>query len=563
MEQAFSLASVRSESVPDELRELLHQALSASEKNDITIQKQEENIQLQDETIQLQDERIKALIHRLFGRRSEKSKYIMDGQIVMSEVYGDMFDEAEVTRPEEDAEPASIKPTKQAKRKEKRRMEETFKHLPVEEKIYRFPEGEKICADCGGELTSVGIKHNRFEIEVIPAKITVYDIKQETCQCPACTKEKGHSVLVSPPTLPVPVLQHSFASPSAITHVMTQKFEQHVPLYRQINDWSAMGLDLDRSTLSSWVVKSSEEWLYPIVTQLTDELRTQTYLHADETPVQVLKEPGRDNTQKSYMWVFASAKHCRHPVRLFHYSATRASSTPEQFLKGFRGYLLTDDYAGYNGLKDVTRAGCWAHVRRKFVEVPAVKGARSARSTAQKGVSFCNELFKLEREYEGMSPVERYQARLERSVPVIDKFWAYVDEHLATVSLKSKLGRALLYADHNRERLKTFLQDGHLEISNAMAENAIRPFAIGRKNWLFSGSPDGATASACIYSLIETAKANGLVPRMYIQTLLAKIPGSDYLSNPNTMSALMPWSSEIQASCRKKTSANPVTEYID
>ena len=487
LERACSLASGQADSVSSEIMGLLHLALSASEKNDITIQEKDENIQCQDERIQLLDEQVNALIHRLFGRRSEKSKYIMDGQIVMADVYADMFDEAEAIQVEPDTKPVSIKSTNRTKRKDKRRMETTFNDLPVEEKVYRFPEDEKICADCGGELRSVGVKHNRFEIEVIPAKITVFDIKQETCQCPTCTKIKGHTVLLSPPNMPTPVLQHSFASPSAIAQVITQKFEQHVPLYRQINDWSAMGLELDRSTLSSWVVKSSEEWFYPVIAHLTDELRTQSYLHADETPVQVLKEPGRDNAQKSYMWLFSSARHCRHPVRIFHYAPTRAGRVAERFLNGFSGYLLTDDYSGYNGLKDVTRASCWAHVRRKFVDVPGGHGSGSAKTVAQKGVVLCNELFQLEREFEGMTADERLVARLEKSVPVLNQFWAYLDEKVATVSLKSKLGRALLYADHNRTRLNTFLQDGHLDISNAKPKTRFARLPSAEKTGCFPG----------------------------------------------------------------------------
>lgn len=538
LEQASLLASANPGSISNEVAALLEQALQASAQNDITLKEQKDHITLL-------DEKILALKTLHFGRRSEKSKYLaMDGQIVMDEVYADMFDEAEALQEETEG----IKPSKKAKRKQKRAIQDTLQNLPHIQKVYRIPEDQRICPDCGGELTSAGVKHNRFEIEVIPAKINVIDICQETCQCLACTKAKGESVMVSPSDVPTPVIQHSFASASAITQVITDKFEQHVPLYRQEKTWAAMGLKIDRSTLSNWVIIPSEEWFAPIVDRLKVELRSQDYLHADETPVQVLKEPGRDNTKKSYMWLFSSTKHCRHPVRLFHYEPSRAGSVPQAFLDGVSAYLVTDDYSGYNGLSGITRAACLSHVRRKFVEVPAANNVNQ--TIAQEGVQICNALFELERTFEGMTPEERFSARLEKSVPVLNRFWEYVDKNLVNVSLKSKLGMALQYANHNRDRLGVFLQDGHIEISNAIAENAIRPFALGRRNWLFSGSPRGATASACVYSLIETAKANDLLPRLYIRALLEQVPGSDYLSSAETMNRFMPWSEEMQATCK-------------
>ena len=538
LEQASLLASNNHGSVSSELSALLEQALQASAQNDIALKEQTDYITLL-------DEKILALKALHFGRRSEKSKYLaMDGQIVIDGVYADMFDEAEALQEEAEV----IKPSKKAKRKQKRAIQDTLQNLPHIQRVYTIPEDQRICPDCGEQLTSAGVKHNRFEIEVVPAKINVIDVCQETCQCLTCTKAKGQSVMVSPPDVPTPVIQHSFASASAITQVITEKFEQHVPLYRQEKSWAAMGLKIDRSTLSNWVIIPSEEWFTPILERLKSELRSQDYLHADETPVQVLKEPGRDNEQKSYMWLFSSTKHCRNPVRLFHYEPSRAGSVPQKYLDGVNAYLVTDDYSGYNHLNGITRASCWAHVRRKLVEVPVTSSA--TQTIAQKGVLLCNALFELERTFEGMTPEERYAARLEKSVPALNQFWKYVDENLAKVSLKGKLGMALRYANNNRDRLNVFLQDGHVEISNAIAENAIRPFALGRRNWLFSGSPRGAKASACVYSLIETAKANGLLPRLYIRALLEQVPGSDFLSNSETMDKFMPWSKEMQATCK-------------
>ena len=533
IEQLYSLVSESKDESVEKLTPMLEQALAASMKNDLEIH--------------LQDERIKMLAKRFFGQRSEKSKYL--NQISIEDILGKLFDEAE-TYPEPvspEVEETSIKPNKRARRTAKRNMDEIFKGATIEEKRYAFPEDQKVCPDCGGDLQFVGDKHLRFEVEYIPAEIKVLDIKQETCQCPICSKAQGKTVFVAPPDVPEPVLQHSYASASAIAHVMYEKFVQHVPLYRQVKDWAKAGINLSRGTLSSWVLKPSEEWFYPLVDYMASKLKQQPYMHADETPVQVLNEPGRSDTSKSYMWVFASTKICETPIRIFKYSPSRAGSVASDFLDGYSGYLLSDAYSGYNQVKTATRLGCWAHVRRFFVDVPTVEGIRTK---AQEGIEFCNALFALERSFEGMSPEERYTARLAKSVKVLDDFFAYVDDVAATTLPGSQLGKAVAYANHNRDRLRAFLSDGHLEISNAVAENAIRPFAIGRKNWLFSGSPEGARASACVYSLIETAKANGLEPESYLYALLKRIPGGDSLNDADFIESLMPWSLQMKKCCK-------------
>lgn len=322
-----------------------------------------------------------------------------------------------------------------------------------------------------------------------------------------------------------------------------------MPLARQVKDWERLGVTLSRGTLSSWVIKTTEEWLYPWLDVFEEKLKTQACLHADETPVQVLKESGRSPSSRSYMWVFSSGKHTDRPIRLFHYAPTRSGEVAADYLSGFHGYLVTDDFAGYNRLRDVRRCGCWAHVRRKFKEAMPSDDATHDSTFAARGLAYCNQLFELERRFERLDLAARYEARLEESRLVLDAFWEYVEEARGRILPKTKLGKALSYAKDNRDRLMTFLEDGCLEISNAVAENAIRPFAVGRKNWLFSGSPKGAKASACVYSLVETAKANHLDPYLYLKTLLEQCPNRPYRSDPTVMEDLMPWSEFIQNLC--------------
>ena len=505
----------------------------------------EKDRKLLEERADLLEEQVKILLKRLYGSSSEKTKKEMDGQVVMEEVVR-LFNEAEVFEVEETED--NDLPPKARKTKKGHQLTDIFTNLPEREVLYQIPEEDRVCSECGYELQVVGVRHNRYEIEYIPSRVNLLNIKQETCSCPRCSKEKGETVFVEP-EVPEPVLQHSYASASSVAQVMYQKYVQAVPLYRQVKDWESMGVELNRGTLSSWVVKTAHEWLFPLLDEFKESLNQEAVLHADETPVQVLNEEGRANETKSYMWVLSSGLQSDHPVRYFEYAPSRSQAVPERLLSGYRGYLVTDDYSGYNSLRELRRCSCWAHVRRKFVEVPTSQKDKRSSSIAGKALKSINDLFALERTLSVMSSDERREVRLREAVPILESFWALVEAYAPQVLPRSMLGRALSYAQNNRDRLMTFLEDGRIEISNAVAENAIRPFAVGRKNWLFAGSPKGAQASACVYSLVETAKANALDPLLYLRTLLEEIPGSDYRSNSLTMEKLMPWSDRMRAVC--------------
>ena len=331
-------------------------------------QKEKEH-QLMEERANLLEERVKILLKQLYGPSSEKTKKQLDGQIVMEEVTR-LFNEAEVFEEKAveglETEEAGGGSPQARKTKKGHRLTDIFSNLPEKEVLYRIPEDERICVDCGHELKVVGIRHNRYEIEYIPSRVNLLNIKQETCTCPSCSKEKAETVFVEP-KVPEPVLQHSYASPSAIAHVMYQKYVQGLPLYRQVKDWESWGVSLSRGTLSSWVVKATHEWFFPLLDELKRSLDQEAVLHADETPVQVLNEEGRKNEAKSYMWVLSSAPYSTQPVRYFEYAPSRGQQVPERLLAGYRGYLVTDDYAGYNSLRDLRRCSCWAHYPRRIV----------------------------------------------------------------------------------------------------------------------------------------------------------------------------------------------------
>jgi len=254
-------------------------------------------------------------------------------------------------------------------------------------------------------------------------------------------------------------------------------------------------------------------------------------IQIDETPLQVLDEPGRKNTQKSYMWVFRGGTKDS-PVLLFEYQPTRSGKIALKFLKDYQGFIQSDDYAGYDHLDNqpfIIHLGCWAHSRRKFAKVIQTRKKTRGKSVRKKGLAdealaFIRELYKVEKLSKGCSPDEIYRLRQEQAKPVLERFKRWLDAKAPLTPPKGLLGQAIQYTLNNWEKLIVYIQDGRLKPDNNLAENAIRPFVVGRKNWLFSGSPDGAKASAVFFSLIETAKANGLEPSAYVRHIFEKLP---------------------------------------
>jgi transposase len=507
------------------------------------------NQQLTEQITQL-TEQVTYLTQKLYGRKTEKSAVVLDGQLVIQEVAENLFNEAETYADPKAVEPEVFEqPLKKTRAGYKRKN--FFENLPVKEMLYSLDTDGQGCPACGGKIKNVGKKFVRSEINFVPAQLSVLNIYQETCECPACKVRTGKTAFIEP-KVPAPVLPHSYASASSIAYTMYQKYVQSVPLNRQEKDWKAMGLNLTKSTLSNWILQSSESWLSPIVDYMNKQLLTEKHLHMDETPIQVLQEPGRKNQTKSYMWVMANRADSIHPIRVFRYAPGRSGEYAVKYLDGYDGYLHTDDYSGYNRLKTVKRCLCWAHVRRRFKDAITVKSKGSVETLAEVGFRYCSALFEWEKKFKHMDSKERKEARLKHERPVLDAFWQYIDDNIGKTLPKSKLGMAMAYALDNKAKLETYLEDGNCSIFNNVAENSIRPFSIGRKNWIFAGSPKGADASACIYSLVETAKANGLDPFMYLQCLLMLAPGSNYLKNEDAMKSMMPWSSLMTEKCSIK-----------
>lgn len=511
-----------------------------------TIEAYGQTIKSLEEELKRANENMEYLIRKLYGRKTEKTSAI-DGQLVISDIELGLFNEAEwEVDPSVLDEVPFEEPVKKTRKGYKRK--ELFEGLASQEQVYKLEESQQVCPVDGNKLSTVGKKFLRSEIKYIPAEISIVNIYQETYECRKCKKE-GRSGMYNPYT-PEPVLQHSYATASSVAWTMYQKFVQSVPLYRQEKDWKQMGFEVKRQTLANWIMKTSEEWLYPVVNRLQEELLKEKYLHADESPVQVLNEEGRENTTKSYMWVYSTAANADRGIRIFKYTPGRTGDYPKDFLKGFTGYLHTDGYTGYNKVENIQRCLCWAHLRR-YLKDALPKDMNSEEATLpSQGIAYINKLFEWEREFKNLTPEQRQIKRLEKEKPLLEAFWSWLEIANQKVLPKSKIGTALQYGLNHKENLETYLKDGHCVISNNIAENSIRPFTVGRKNWTFCGSPKGAEASACVYSLVETAKANGLNPYKYLEFLLSRLPGSNVKTNPKVLDLMMPWDDLIQRTCK-------------
>ncbi len=460
----------------------------------------------------------------IYGQKSEKTEVVLENGEQMS-----FFNEAEENANKEVREKEKDIIVPEHKRKKKRTHEETFENLPVEEVLHKVED--KTCPECGEQMVSVGKEFVRDELIYVPAQLFVRKHYTEVVKCLVCGEDESQDEFYSDVPAPVfkkaiapePMIPHSFCSPELLAHILYEKYVMAVPLERQSKSFKAMGMRLSTATLSNWVIYAAENFMKPVYTEMKKQLLSCSVIHADETVVQVLNEPNRKAKTESRMWVYCAGKYESHSNILFEYSTTRSGDNAQKFLNGYRGYLVCDGYDGYNKLHEVTRCGCWAHARRKFVEALPTDNALLATSSVAKGVEICNDIFKLERIFEGLAAdekdgkmvearrytdEERYTARRERSRVLVENFFSWLDTVPATG--KTKLSGAVQYCRNEKKYLSRFFEDGNIPVDNNRAENAIRPLVVGRKNWLFSTSQKGASASAIIYSLAATATANGL-----------------------------------------------------
>lgn len=501
-----------------------------------SIDLQAENTALKSENAELKllvkyyEEQFRLSKHRQFGASSEKSEYDFEQMSI--------FNEAELFADEKVQEPELVEIEKHYRKRTRLITDKLPENLPVEVVEHKLPEAEMTCSECGGALHIMG-RDTRRELVIIPAQVKVREHVRMTYSCRDCERDKC-DVPVEKAQVNEPVIKGSFASPEAVAHIMTEKFVMGVPLYRQEQAWRRQGIQLSRQTMSNWLIKAAEDWLKPIHNVLHETLCARDVLHADETTLQVLREPGKTAQSKSYMWLYRTSSDAANPIVMYEYQPDRKALRPQTFLKDFKGFLHTDGYDGYHKLPEsITVVGCWAHVRRKFDEALKALPAKAREgSLALVGKRYCDRLFELEREFDDLTPEKRHEKRKEVSSPLMEEFFAWANSCNAIP--KSPVGKAAYYALSQRKYLERYLLDGRLEISNNRAERSIKPFVIGRKNFLFANTQRGAVASAIIYSIIETAKENELDPYNYLKYIFEHAPNLD-IRNADHLDLLMPY----------------------
>ena len=460
-------------------------------------------------------EQLRVLKSKQFGSSSEKASEEICGQLSL------LFNEPEVyAEDDRKAETPAVEVCSHTRSRKTGRARDILpENVEVVEVEHALSEEERQCPECGELMQPIG-KEVQEKIQIIPARIILHRDVYVTYACENCKKNNVATPVIKTPKEPA-LIPGSYASAEAVAHFAVQKFVMGSPLYRQEQEWNRQGVMISRQTMSNWLIRSSNDWLAPVYDELHKQLLRRDLLHADETELQVLHEEGRDAKAKSYMWLYRTGSDAEHPIVLYEYAPGRGQEYPKVFLKDFHGYLQTDGYSGYNAVDGAIHVGCWAHARRKFDEAlrAVPKGKRSP--TAEQGVAYCTELFKLEEKLKALSPEERKEKRQEQ-VKVLDAMLAWTNTRNAAP--KSKLGVALNYLKNQWSTLIVYLEDGRIELSNNRAERSIKPFVISRKNFLFANTPGGAQSSAVIFSLIETAKENGLDPYCYLTWVLNEAP---------------------------------------
>jgi transposase len=346
-----------------------------------------------------------------FGTSSEKTN---PGQLELP-LFNEVEKEANLELPEPTVETITYR-----RRKKRGQRKSMLENLPVETIEYRLSDEEQVCSCCGGKLHEMSTEI-RQELKYIPAEVKVVKHVRYVYSCRHFEREEIQTPIKTAP-MPKPVLSGSLASPSIMAHIMTQKYVEGLPLHRQEKQFNRIGLALSRQTMANWMIQGADQWLYPVYDRMHQLLLMLDILHADETTLQVLREPGRAAVSQSYLWLYRTGIEGP-PIILYDYRETRAGENPKEFLSGFKGYLQVDGYKGYHKVENVTLVGCWAHARRKFTDILKSLPANSLKPvTATEGLQFCNQLFAIERDLKDLEPEERYEKRLEKSKPILEAF---------------------------------------------------------------------------------------------------------------------------------------------
>ncbi len=463
------------------------------------------------------EEQFRLFRANLYGRKSEKS-------VDQAQLY--IFNEAEEIDAASDEEKKASEITVPAHTRGKSGRRPLPEGLPREEVVHDLREEEKVC-NCGAHLSYIGEDVSE-RLDIVPAKMRVIRNIRYKYACKSCEGVESEGGAVRIARLTPQLIPQGIATAGLVAYTLISKYADALPFYRQEKIFERIGVEINRATMANWAMHVGQK-CEPLMDLLWKDMRTGPLINMDETPVQVLNEPGRANTSKSYMWVFRGGD-AECPALIFRYDQSRSGDFLLKDFDGYSGYIQTDGYSGYNALggrSGIVHVGCFAHVRRKFVEVVKARArAGKKKGYADKALEYIQQLYAIEKDADigGLTSEGRYSLRQEKAVPVLKQFKQWLSDLSPKTPPQGLLGKAVSYALNQWERLESYTLDGLLRPDNNLAENAIRPFVVGRKNWLFSAAPRGAEASATIYSLIETAKANAIEPYRYLRYMFERLP---------------------------------------
>jgi len=497
----------------------------------LLIEQHNQQIRQRDTYIQLLEELLRLKKIQQFAAKSEKLAH-----------QHQLFDEAELeTAINElrDQLPEEVEDADQTEQPSRKSRQRGFSSHLVRERIELLLSDEQKAGAVKTFFTKV-----KEELEFIPAQLKVLEYWQEK----AVFEQDGQDRILAAER-PVHPLGKCIATVSLLAYLITSKYADGLPLYRLEQMIKRLGHDISRTSMAHWIIRLDDVFK-PLMTLMREVQNSSDYLQADETRIQVLKEDGKTAQSDKWMWIVRGGPPDQ-PVVLFEYDPSRAGGVPLRLLEGFAGILQADGYSGYGQVcraNGITRIGCWDHARRKFVEASKAapsggKGKNAKTTKADVALGYINKLYTIERQIKNASISERYRIRQELSLPQLEAFKSWLGENLSKVMKGSLVRIAMEYTLNQWDYLVGYCERGDLNISNALAENAIRPFALGRRAWLFADTAHGARASATCYSMVETAKANGLEPSAYIQYVLEHIATADTLEK---LEHLLPWNVPVK-----------------
>ena len=494
-------------------------------------------------------EELKLLRKKLFGSSTEhmSNPYVNSDQLTIYPFLG--------IEPEKEPEPIEAEYIEiqgyTKSKKAKSTLKEQFSNIPVKQVfIDSLSDEDKLCPACGTEMQPIGTEIIRREVIHVKPSMYMLEYVGTTYGCPVC-KDTEDPQFVKDNKAPAALIKGSYTSPSLASWILYEKFAKSVPFYRLEKSLEELGAKVSRTTMANWAIQCNSLYFKHLTDYFHRELLKRKYLMMDETPIQVLHEPGRTPESKSYVWLMRSGNDGLPPIIYYRYAPTRSGDVALELTDGIQPgtYLMCDGFSGYNKLKDVRRCTCYAHIRRYFYEAIPAGHDRDITNPAVQGVMYCNKLFSYENKYaeRHYKPETIKKRRLKDEKPVIKAFLDWADKQVVTGN--SKFSKALTYFKNRRNDLMTYLEDGHCSLSNNWSENSIRPVTVGRKNWLFSSSVDGAEASMNIYTIIEMAKLHGLNRQKYLEYILEHRPSAEMTDEE--LSLLTPWNKDVQGTCGK------------